>query len=114
LVFDAAFGSDKTGGEKNKPEDYNYPCAFVFGIEETHRHKKQAEEPSQDAAEPNGQLILFGIAFFCHHFRSFFLTGSLLPMQGSMLHYAGKLIRQRLNFGHFCYISNRAAVCLLK
>jgi hypothetical protein len=106
LVIYAAFGSDKTGGKKNETEDHGYPCVFTFGIEITHNHEQQSQGPSQDTAEPNGQLILFGIAFFCHHFRSFFLTGSLFPMQGSMLHYAGKVIRQRLNFGHFCYISN--------
>ena len=67
IVIYAAFRSEKTGDKNYHSENYGSPGTVIFGLAKTHNYKHQPKRPSQYAAEPNSQFILFCIAFFCDH-----------------------------------------------
>lgn len=67
FIIDAACRPEKSGNKNNYSENYSSPCTVVFGLAEAFKYKYQPKWPSQDAAKPYGQFILFGIIFFCNH-----------------------------------------------
>jgi hypothetical protein len=42
-------------------------------MNEPHGYKQQSQRPSQDAAKPDGYLVLFAVRFFCDHIK--YLSG---------------------------------------